>query len=348
MNEIYERTEREEDRQLGIRPSSFAEYTGQQKLVENLQIYVAATKKRNEGLDHCLFYGPPGLGKTTLANIIAHELGVNIRVTSGPTIEHAGALSAILTNLEEHDVLFIDEIHRINASVEEKLYPAMEDFKLDLIIGQGPAARTVQIDLPKFTLIGATTRKGSLGKPFLDRFGIVWRLEYYDKKDLSSIIGRSARLQNIKIDEVAKLAIASASRGTPRIANRILRRMRDFADVFNQGIVSGDVVADGLTRLEIGDGGLDSSDRAYLSAIIEKYEGGPVGLDTLAATLSEEPDTIEGIIESYLIMEGYVKKTPRGRVATNRAFDLLGISPQTKQANISDLLDESVDHLSGR
>lgn len=337
---VFDRSERNEDKQaVALRPTSFKDYTGQQKLIENLDIYVQAAKKRGESLDHCLFYGPPGLGKTTLANIISHELGVNIRVTSGPTIEHAGTLSAILTNLEDRDVLFIDEIHRLNPAVEEKLYPAMEDYKLDLIIGQGPAARTVQIDLPKFTLVGATTRKGSLGNPFLDRFGIVWRLDYYDHKDLTKIIKRAAKLLNLKIDDVAAADIAASSRGTPRIAHRILRRMRDFADVFNDGLITKDIVKDGLNRLEIDSRGLDSSDRNYLLAIIEKYEGGPVGLDTLCATLSEETDTIEGVIEPYLIMKGFVKKTPRGRMATASAYELFR-KKYNRKLSVEDFLDE--------
>ncbi len=341
MNDIFDRNESSDDRQFAaLRPTTFSDYTGQRKLIENLSIYVQAAKKRGDSLDHCLFYGPPGLGKTTLAGIIAHELGVNMRVTSGPTVEHAGALSAILTNLEDRDVLFIDEIHRLNPAVEEKLYPAMEDYKLDLIIGQGPAARTVQIDLPRFTLVGATTRKGSLGNPFLDRFGIVWRLDYYDEKDLSSIIKRAAKLQNIKIETNAAAEIARSSRGTPRIAHRILRRMRDFADVFNDGVISMPIVKDGLLRLEIDGEGLDSSDRGYLKAIIEKYEGGPVGLDTLCATLSEEPDTIESVIEPYLIMRGFIKKTPRGRVATHMAYKVLGMPASARNATIEEFLEE--------
>lgn len=323
MNNIYSFEENKEDREsFSIRPTSFSEYTGQKKIIDNLSIYVKAAIKRNTSLDHCLFYGPPGLGKTTLAGIIASELGVNIHTTSGPAIEHAGTLSAILTNLEERDVLFIDEIHRLNPALEEKLYPAMEDYKLDIIIGQGPAARTVQFDLPKFTLVGATTRKGALGNPFLDRFGIVERLEFYSDNDLSSIIKRAASLTNAKIDEDASVEIARSSRGTPRIAHRILRRMRDFADVFNDGLIDSKVVKDGLIRLEIDNEGLDCSDRNYLKAIIDKYDGGPVGIDTLCALLSEEADTIESVIEPYLIMRGFVRKTPRGRVVTSSAYGL--------------------------
>ena len=337
---LYDAEKNSEDIQIGaIRPLSFKEYTGQKKLVENLEIYVQAAKKRGESLDHCLFYGPPGLGKTTIANIISHELGVGLRTTSGPTIEHAGALSAILTNLEDRDVLFIDEIHRLNPAVEEKLYPAMEDFKLDLIIGQGPAARTVQIDLPRFTLVGATTRKGSLGNPFLDRFGIVWRLDYYTENELATIIKRATKLLKIKIEADAALEITRSSRGTPRIAHRILRRIRDFADVFNDGLVDLKVVKDGLIRLEIDNKGLDASDRGYLKAIIEKYEGGPVGLDTLAATLSEEQDTIESVIEPYLIMRGFIRKTPRGRVATASGYEALGMRV-LKTHIIEDFLEE--------
>ncbi|MDR0454797.1 MAG: Holliday junction branch migration DNA helicase RuvB [Deferribacteraceae bacterium] len=341
MNELFDRGERGEDKQFtALRPATFNDYTGQRKLIEKLSIYVQAAKKRNESLDHCLFFGPPGLGKTTLAYIIAHELGVNVRVTSGPTVEHAGTLSAILTNLNERDVLFIDEIHRLNPTVEEKLYPAMEDYKLDLIIGQGPAARTVQIGLPRFTLVGATTRKGSLGHPFLDRFGIVERLDYYDEKDLGAIIKRAAKLQNIQIEKDAAIEIARSSRGTPRIAHRILRRMRDFADVFNNGIINLPIVKDGLNRLEIDCEGLDSSDRDYLKAIIEKYEGGPVGLDTLCATLSEEQDTIESVIEPYLIMRGFVKKTPRGRMATHIAYKMLNIPVTQRISTIEEFLEE--------
>ncbi len=338
-NEIFSGEELAEDRQQSsIRPLCFDDYTGQKKLIENLRIYVQAAKKRGDSLDHCLFFGPPGLGKTTLANIIAHELGVNLRTTSGPTVEHAGALSAILTNLEDRDVLFIDEIHRLNPTVEEKLYPAMEDYKLDLIIGQGPAARTVQIDLPRFTLVGATTRQGSLGNPFLDRFGIVARLDYYKHDELQQIIKRAAALQSINTENDAALEIARASRGTPRIAHRILRRVRDFADVFNNGTINVEVVKDALVRLEIDAEGLDSSDRRYLSAIIDKYEGGPVGLDTLSATLSEETDTIENVIEPYLIMCGYIKKTSRGRVATVKAYTALG-SNGVRKISVEDFID---------
>lgn len=308
-----------------LRPDTFDEYTGQKKEIDNLKVYIKAAKERGDNLDHCLFYGPPGLGKTTLAYIIAKELGVNIKTTSGPTIEKSGDLAALLTNLMPREVLFIDEIHRLNASVEEILYPAMEDFKLDILIGQGPAARSMRLDLPRFTLVGATTRAGLLTSPLLDRFGIVSRLEFYTDEELSRIILRGARLLGAEIEASAALEIARRSRGTPRIAHRILRRMRDFAQVLNNGIISLDVAKNGLERLEIDGEGLDAGDRRLLEAIIHKYEGGPVGLETLAAATSEEKDTIEDVIEPFLIFRGFVKKTPRGRVATKMAYDHLGI-----------------------
>lgn len=317
---------------VALRPDTFDEYTGQKKEIDNLKVYIKAAKERGDNLDHCLFYGPPGLGKTTLAYIIAKELGVNIKTTSGPTIEKSGDLAALLTNLTPREVLFIDEIHRLNASVEEILYPAMEDFKLDILIGQGPAARSMRLDLPRFTLVGATTRAGLLTSPLLDRFGIVSRLEFYTDEELSQIILRGARLLGADIEAPAALEIARRSRGTPRIAHRILRRMRDFAQVLNNGIISLDVAKNGLERLEIDEEGLDAGDRRLLEAIIYKYEGGPVGLETLSAATSEEKDTIEDVIEPFLIFRGFVKKTPRGRVATKMAYDHLGIKTNKPMA----------------
>jgi len=304
-----------------IRPQSFDDYVGQKKIKENMKIFVSAAKSRGESLDHCLFYGPPGLGKTTLAGIISNELGVNMNSTSGPAIEKSGDLAAILTNIEEGDVLFIDEIHRLHSSVEEILYPAMEDYNLDIIIGQGPAARTVKIDLPPFTLIGATTRAGLLTSPLRDRFGMLLRLEFYTDDELSLIVQRGAKILNTNIDKSAANEISGRSRGTPRIAHRILRRIRDFADVLNNGVINLDVAREGLERLEIDTKGLDAGDRGYLLAIMEKYDGGPVGVETLAATLSEDKDTLEDVIEPYLIYKGFIKKTPRGRVATRLAYE---------------------------
>ncbi|MGE4496296.1 Holliday junction branch migration DNA helicase RuvB [Geovibrio ferrireducens] len=322
-----------------IRPQRLDDYIGQHKVKENLRIFVQAAKQRGQSLDHCLFYGPPGLGKTTLAYIIASELGVNINSTSGPVIEKAGDLAAILTNLQEGDVLFIDEIHRLHSNVEEILYPAMEDFKLDIIIGQGPAARTIKVDLQSFTLVGATTRAGLLTSPLRDRFGVIMRLEFYDEENLATIITRASRILNLKTEYAAALEIARRSRGTPRIAHRILRRVRDFADVLNNGLVDLEIAREGLLRLEIDNEGLDASDRGFLKAIIEKYEGGPVGLETLAATLSEEKDTIEDVIEPYLIYKGFVKKTPRGRVATRLAYEHLHMEPRSG-LTIDDFLGE--------
>jgi Holliday junction DNA helicase RuvB len=318
-----------------LRPLSFDEYTGQKNLVENLKVYVLAANKRGDALDHTLFYGPPGLGKTTLANIIARELGANIHVTSGPAME-LGALAAILTNLEERDVLFIDEIHRIAKVVEEKLYPAMEDFKLDLIIGQGAGARTIEYPLKRFTLVGATTRQGLLGKPLLDRFGIVERLSFYTFEELSSIIIRAAKLKKIPIEAAAALTIAKVSRGTPRIALRFLNRVRDFAEGASRGAITVKAAEFALERLGVDKSGLDSSDRRYLSALIDKYSGGPAGLETLSAILSEETDTIENVIEPYLIQCGYIEKTPRGRCALPAAYVVLGKKPPFKPPTIED------------
>lgn len=323
-----------------IRPKRFYEYVGQKKIIENLKIFVEAAKLRNEPLDHTLFYGPPGLGKTTLANIISNEMNVNIKSTSGPVIEKPGDLAAILTNLSEGDVLFIDEIHRLHSSVEEILYPAMEDFQLDIVIGQGPSARTIKIDLPKFTLVGATTRIGLLTSPLRDRFGMVFKLDFYSEEELISIIKRGSTILNCTIDESAAVEIAKRSRGTPRIAHRILRRVRDFAQVMNNGYISIDIAKLGLERLEIDEQGLDKADRAYLNTIIEKYDGGPVGLDTLSATLSEERDTLEDVTEPYLIFRGFIKKTPRGRIATKLAYEHLKIKYYPKALEITDFLEE--------
>ena len=321
-----------------LRPKTFGEYTGQEKDIDNLKIYVKAAKDRGESLDHCLFYGPPGLGKTTLAYIIARELGVNIRATIGPTIKRSGDLAALLTNLSSREVLFIDEIHRLHSSVEEILYPAMEDFKLDLVIGQGPAARSMRLDLPKFTLIGATTRMGLLTSPLIDRFKIIIRLKFYSIDELADIILRGARLLGTVIDSDAALEIAKRSRGTPRIANRILSRMRDFADILNNGIISLNVAQDGFNRLEIDKEGLDVLGRRLLEAIIFTYEGGPVGLETLAAAISEEKDTIEDFIEPFLIYNGFLKKTARGRVATKTAYKHMGVK-YTNGKSIEDFLE---------
>ncbi len=323
-----------------LRPTSFDEYTGQAKLISNLKIYIKAAKERGESLDHCLFYGPPGLGKTTLAYIIAKELNVSIKTTSGPTIEKSGDLAALLTNLSPNEVLFIDEIHRLHSSVEEILYPAMEDFKLDLIIGQGPVARSMRMDLPRFTLVGATTRAGLLTSPLRDRFGMLERLEFYTDIELASIIKRGATLLSTRLEDEAAIELARCSRGTPRIAHRILRRMRDFAQVSNNNIITLDVAKYGLERLEIDKAGLDAGDRRLLSVIIDRYSGGPVGLETLSAATSEEKDTIEDVIEPYLIYKGYIQKTPRGRVATMMAYEHLGKTYNHKNDSIETFLDK--------
>ena len=319
--------DREEDVwQYSLRPKYFNEYIGQREAKDNLNIYIQATKQRGEALDHVLLYGPPGLGKTTLAGIIANELGVNFRITSGPAIEKAGDLAAILTNLDEHDVLFIDEIHRLSRSVEEVLYSAMEDYALDIIIGKGPSARSVRIDLPKFTLVGATTRAGALAAPLRDRFGIVSRLEYYKQEELEFIVTRAADILNIGIEKAGASEIARRSRGTPRIANRLLKRVRDFAQVVGDGVITADIADEALKRLHVDKMGLDRIDRRVLKCIIENYDGGPVGIETIAAAVSEERDTIEDVYEPYLMQLGFLGRTPRGRVATKLAYDHLGIS----------------------
>jgi holliday junction DNA helicase RuvB len=309
-----------------LRPRCLDEYIGQERVKENLTVFIEAARQRAEPLDHVLFHGHPGLGKTSLASVISNELGVKMRSTSGPVIERPGDLAAILTNLESRDVLFIDEIHRLNHVVEEILYPAMEDFKLDIIIGQGPSARTIRLDLPPFTLIGATTRAGLLSPPLRDRFGVSLRLEFYKVDDLMIIVNRSARILGIPIDESGAIEIAKRSRGTPRISNRLLRRVRDYAEVRADGRITRDVADHALGMLEVDEKGFDRMDRKILSTIIEKYDGGPVGIETLSAAVSEEKDTLEDVYEPYLIQLGFLHKTPRGRLATRLAYEHLGIS----------------------
>lgn len=317
--------EEDNDIEYGLRPRRLDEYVGQDKVKANLEIYIQAAKERKEALDHVLLYGPPGLGKTTLAGIIANEMGVNIRITSGPAIEKAGDLAAILTNLSEHDILFIDEIHRMSRTVEEILYPAMEDYALDIIIGKGPAAKSIRIDLPKFTLIGATTRTGLLTAPLRDRFGVISRLELYSTEDLQKIVMRSAGLLNVEMDSDGAAEIASRSRGTPRIANRFLKRVRDYAQVKYDSKVTWKVADEALRLMEVDELGLDTIDRRMLTAMIESFGGGPVGLDTIAATISEDSTTIEDVYEPYLLQLGFIARTPRGRVATRLAYDHFGI-----------------------
>lgn len=316
---------KEDEAELSLRPKTLNDYIGQDKVKDNLRIYITAAKQRNESLDHCLLYGPPGLGKTTLSGIIAREMGVNLRVTSGPAIEKQGDLVAILTSLEEGDVLFIDEIHRLSRNVEEILYPAMEDFSLDIIIGKGPSARSIRIDVPKFTLVGATTRSGQLTAPLRDRFGVLLRLELYTPEQLAEIVKRSAGILDIAIDNEGALEIASRSRGTPRIANRLLKRVRDIAQVEFQGVINEETARKALERFEIDELGLDDFDRKMLETIIKNYGGGPVGLDTLAAALGEESVTIEDVYEPYLMQLGFLSRTARGRCVTKLAYDHLGI-----------------------
>jgi len=325
---------REEALERALRPKGLTEYVGQAKVREQLEIFIGAARKRQEALDHVLLFGPPGLGKTTLSHIIAHELGVNLRQTSGPVLEKPKDLAALLTNLEPNDVLFIDEIHRLSPVVEEILYPALEDYQIDIMIGEGPAARSIKLDLQPFTLVGATTRAGMLTNPLRDRFGIVGRLEFYTADELARIVKRSAGLLGAPIDPDASVEVARRSRGTPRIANRLLRRVRDYAEVKGTGTITLDMANRALAMLDVDPQGFDLMDRKLLEAVIHKFDGGPVGLDNIAASIGEERDTIEDVIEPYLIQQGYLQRTPRGRVATLAAFRHLGLQPPQRDTGL--------------
>jgi len=326
-----------------IRPRRLDDYTGQPAVREQMEIFVSAARKRREALDHVLIFGPPGLGKTTLAHIIANELDVNLRQTSGPVLERAGDLAAMLTNLEPHDVLFIDEIHRLSPVVEEILYPAMEDYQLDIMIGEGPAARAIKLDLPPFTLVGATTRAGLLTSPLRDRFGIVQRLEFYTTADLTSIVLRAARILGVTVDERGAAEIARRARGTPRIANRLLRRARDYAEVRADGTLSEDVAARALDMLNVDVNGFDMMDRKLLLSVIQKFDGGPVGIDSIAAAIGEERGTIEDVLEPFLIQQGFLMRTPRGRMATRAAWLHFGLEPPATNVHVQDLFDQPTD-----
>ena len=319
-------TEEDMPIEAGLRPLTLADYVGQEKVKKNLKVYIEAARSRQEALDHCLFYGPPGLGKTTLAGIIANEMGVHLKITSGPAIEKPGDMAAILNNLQEGDLLFVDEIHRLNRQVEEVLYPAMEDFAIDIMIGKGPSARSIRLELPKFTLVGATTRAGLLTAPLRDRFGVICKMDFYTEDELKSIILRSAQVLGVEIDDAGACEMARRSRGTPRLANRLLKRVRDFAQVQYDGRIDYEVARASLDRMDVDKLGLDRSDRLLLSTIMEKFSGGPVGLDTLAAAIGEDAGTIEDVYEPYLIQNGLINRTPKGRVATELCYKHFGIS----------------------